>query len=432
MNNTRREFIQNGLGFVSLGMVAPSLLARAAAGTLHAPQGQAAGGKILVVMQMSGGNDGLNTVVPYADDLYYKLRPTIGVNRSDVVALSDKIGLHGSMGALKPLFEKGHLAVIQGAGYPNPNRSHFRSMEIWQTADPNSTIPGDGWLGRYFDEMGHLRQNPLEGINFGGELPRTLYADYGSVVSMQSPESFQLQPIAGPEREAEIRAFTALYRNGTMANSYADLIRKVGMGAYTSSEQIKKALAAKPGEDAAIGTATGTTLDAPPPAYPAGAGRGSVLGKNLQTVAQLIGADLGTRVFYVSAGGFDTHANQTNNHARLLGDVANSIAAFYADLERRGRANDVVLVAFSEFGRRVQENASGGTDHGAAGPMFVVGGAIKGGLYGAYPSLEDLNQGDLKFNVDFRQVYATLLDQWLATPSSKILHGQFAHLGFLG
>jgi uncharacterized protein (DUF1501 family) len=431
MNPTRREFIKNGLTFVSLGMAAPAILARAAAEkALPGSGGGARSGKILVVLQLSGGNDGLNTVIPYTEDLYYRARPTLAIRRADVVPLSDKIGLHPSMSALKPLYEQGHLAVIQGAGYPNPNRSHFRSMEIWQTADPTSAIAGEGWLGRYFDDEGHLRENPLAGINFGGELPRTLYADYGSVVSMQSPESFQLQPIAGPEREAEVRAFTALYSTGTMANSYLDLIRKTGMGAYTSSEKIKKALAAKPGDGPELGTPSGQSLDAAP-AYPA-QGRGSLLANNLRTVARLIGADLGTRIFYVSTGGFDTHANQPNNHANLLKDVADSIAAFYADLQQRGRANDVVLMTFSEFGRRVQENASSGTDHGAAGPMFVVGGAVKGGLYGQYPSLEDLNQGDLKFNVDFRQVYATILDRWLSAPSQKILNARFEPLPFLG
>jgi uncharacterized protein (DUF1501 family) len=432
MQPTRREFIKNGLTFVSLGMAAPAVLAQAAEGAKSASGGKGGNGKILVVLQMSGGNDGLNTVIPYTDDLYYKARPTIGIARADMVPISDKIALNPGLASLKPLFEKGHVAIIQGAGYPNPNRSHFRSMEIWQTADPAATIAGEGWLGRYFDDDGHLRENPLAGINFGGELPRTLYADYGSVVSMQSPQSFQLQPIAGPEREAEIKAFTDLYATGTMASSHADLIRKVGLDAYTCSEKIKRALAAKPGEGPELGTPSGSTLDAPPVAYPMGAGRGSLLAGNLRTVAQLIGADLGTQIFYVSAGGFDTHANQPRNHANLLKDVADSIAAFYADLEQRGRANDVALVVFSEFGRRVQENASQGTDHGAAGVMFVVGGAVRGGFYGQYPALDDLNQGDLKFNVDFRQVYATLLDQWLGTSSSKILKGRFEHLAFLG
>jgi uncharacterized protein (DUF1501 family) len=220
-----------------------------------------------------------------------------------------------------------------------------------------------------------------------------------------------------------------------MANNYADLIRKVGRGAYTSSEQIKKALSAQPGDGPELGTPSGQALDAPP-AYPTtGQGRNakrSTLSEDLHTVAQLIAADLGTRIYYISTGGFDTHANQPNTQARLLQDTADSLAAFYGDLQQRGLADRVTVVTFSEFGRRVQENASSGTDHGAAGPMFVLGGAVKGGLYGQYPALEDLYQGDLKFNVDFRQVYATLLDQWLATPSQKILNGSFQHLPLFG
>lgn len=433
MKPTRREFIHNGLTFVSLGMAAPALLARAAesaAAARHAGEG-----RILVVLQLSGGNDGLNTVIPYADPLYYQARPTIGINRSQVVPLSEKIGLHPGMAALKPLYEQGRLAIVQGAGYPNPNRSHFRSMEIWQTADPVSTIPGEGWLGRYFDDDGHLRENPLAGINFGGELPRTLASDFGSVVSMQSPQTFQLQPIAGQERQAEIQAFLQLYSQGTMASGYPDLVRKVGRNAYTSSEKIKRALVVKPGDGPELGAPSGQALDAPP-AYPTtGQGRNvrlSPLGENLRTIAQLIAADLGTRIFYVSQGGFDTHANQPTTQSRLLQDLADSLAAFYGDLKQRGLENQVTLVAFSEFGRRVQENASSGTDHGAAGPMFVLGGAVRGGLYGEHPALDDLYQGDLKFHVDFRQVYATLLDRWLNAPSQKILNGSFQPLPLFG
>ncbi len=422
MKATRREFISNGISFVSLGMAAPAFLANAAGAST------AKNGKILVVVQLSGGNDGLNTVIPYTDDLYYKARPTIGIARADVVTISDKIGLNPGLASLKPIYEKGHLAIVQGAGYPNPNRSHFRSMEIWQTADPQSQMPGEGWLGKYFDEDGHLKTNPLAGINIGGELPRTLYSDFGSVVSMQSPETFQLQPVAGSERTAEIKAFTELYSQGTMATSHIDLIRKIGMEAYTCSEKIKKALTVSPGDGTELGSPSGATLDA---AYPAGTGRASALGGNLKTVAQLIGADLGTQIFYVSAGGFDTHANQPRNHGNLLKDVADSIAAFIADLERRGRAKDVLTLVFSEFGRRVQENGSQGTDHGAAGPMFVVGGAVKGGLYGEYPLLNDLYQGDLKYKVDFRQVYATVLDRWLKSPSEKILKSKFEPMGFI-
>lgn len=426
MKPTRREFIGNGFGFVSLGMVAPAVLARASQLT---PGGRA--DRILVVLQLSGGNDGLNTVIPYTDPLYYQNRPTIGIPKASVVPLSNTLGLHPGMASLKPLFEKGTLAVVQGAGYPSPNRSHFRSMEIWQTADPVSTVVREGWLGRYFDDDGHLIDNPLSGINLGGELPRTLFSDFGSVVSMQSPATFQLQPIAGQERDAELKAFTDLYSTGTMATDSGDLVRKIGMDAYTSSATIKKALRAEPGDGPEPGSASGQSLDAPP--YPAGrtGGQLSPLAQNLKTVAQLIGADLGTRVYYISTGSFDTHANQPNTQALLLKDVSDSISAFYADLEQRGLADHVALITFSEFGRRVQENASAGTDHGAASCMFVVGGKIKGGFYGTYPALDDLYEGDLKFNVDFRQVYATILDGWLDAPSEKILGGRFQHLGLL-
>ena len=428
MNTTsRREFLHNGLSFLSLGMAAPALLARAAAETASQKPGKPASGKILVVLQLSGGNDGLNTVVPYTDDLYFKARPTLALAHNEVVPLSEKIGLHPSMRSLKPLYEQGHLAVIQGAGYPNPNRSHFRSMEIWQTAEPDNP-PDEGWLGRCFDAQGHLKSNPLEGINFGGELPLTLHSDYGSVVSLQTPESYQLQAVSAQEHAAEIKAFLELYSEGTQASSYSDLIRKVGKGAFTSSEKIKKALGVKGNEEGEGGGASGQSLEV---ATPAVNGRATQLHNNLQTIAQLIGADLGTRVYYISTGGFDTHANQPTSHANLLKDVADSLTAFYASLEKSGQSKNVVSMVFSEFGRRVQENASSGTDHGAAGPMFVVGGAIKGGLYGQYPSLEDLYQGDLKHNVDFRQVYATLLDKWLETPAEKILKGHFEPLPFL-
>ncbi|MDE2125884.1 MAG: DUF1501 domain-containing protein [Armatimonadetes bacterium] len=430
MELTRRACIKNGLTFVSLGMAAPSIVARAAA------QAAAGGsnGRILVVLQMSGGNDGLNTVIPYTDPLYRRYRPTIGVNAADIVSISPKIGLHASLAALKPIYDQGRLAIVQGAGYPDPNRSHFRSMEIWQTADPTARVEADGWLGRWFDADGHLKSNPLIGVNFGGEVPKTLHSDFGSVVSMQNPQSYQLQTIAYPEKVPEIRAFTQLYEQGTMANSVVDLVRKIGLDAYTTSERVRKVLLAKPAPAEELGTPSGQALDAGSPAnstlVPA-AMPNSLLARNLKAVAQLIGAGIGTRVYYVSTGGFDTHANQPPTQARVLKDVGDSLAAFYAELSRIGAQNDVVVMTFSEFGRRVQENASAGTDHGQAGPMFVMGGAVKGGLYGEYPSLADLDEGDLKYNVDFRQVYATLMDVWLKTPSASILNGSFNHLPFV-
>ncbi|CCW36693.1 hypothetical protein CWRG_01164 [Chthonomonas calidirosea] len=428
MRTTRREFIRNGLTFLSFGMMAPSSLVRAAAElTDENGRSKAGTGNILVVLQMFGGNDGLNTLIPYTNPLYYQNRPTIGIPKDQVLPISNSVGLHPSMSALRQLFEKGHVAVVQGVGYPNPNFSHFRSQEIWQTADPVSTVVREGWLGRYFDDDGHLRENPLAGINIGGELPRALYSDFGSVVSMQNPNAFQLQTIAPAEHNAEIAAFTALYSQGTMANSTDDLVRKLGLEAYTCSERIRKALQAEANQqDDEPGSPTGRTLDAP--SYVGRTGQMSPLARNLHTIAQLIKADLGTKIFYVSTGGFDTHANQFPTQARLLQDLSDSLAAFYAELEQIGVADRVTLVTFSEFGRRVQENASGGTDHGAGSCLFVMGGAVRGGFYGEYPPLDDLYLGNLKFNVDFRQVYATLLDKWLGVSSQKILNGSFTNL----
>ncbi len=433
MGNSRREFIKNGLTFVSLGMAAPAVLARAAADT--APGGEAAKssqGKVLVVLQMFGGNDGLNTVIPYTDPLYYQNRPVIGIPRTDVLPISSKIGFHPAMSAMQKLYQQGHLAVVQGVGYPNPNLSHFRSTAIWETADPVSTIVQEGWLGRYFDDDGHLRENPLAGINFGAVMPRTLNSDYGSVVSMQNPATYGFQPIYPMEKNVEVDAFTALYSKGTMASSYDDLVRKTGHRAYTSSEIIHKALRKEQLDDseAPLGSPSSQTLDAP--AYPGGIRGGlSPLAKNLKSVAQLIAADMGTTVFYVSQGGFDTHANQPPTQAQLLQDLSESLAAFYADLKQRGLLDRVMLITFSEFGRRVQQNASNGTDHGTASCLFVMGGRVNGGLHGEYPALDDLDFGNLKFTTDFRDVYATALDEWLGVSSQKVLSGSFKPLRLL-
>ncbi len=432
MSSSRRVFIKNGLTFVSMGMAAPAIIARAAADAASVGASSDKKGNILVVLQLFGGNDGLNTLIPYTDPLYYKNRPTIGVNRSEVVQLGPTVGLNPQMASLKALFDKGVLGVVQGVGYPQPNLSHFRSAEIWETADPSSTVAAEGWLGRYFDDDGHLRDNPLAGINFGAELPKTLYSDFGSVVSMQSPQTYGMATLAPVDARPEVEAFTKLYSTGTLATNYDDLVKKIGADAYSTSEQIKKALNldARNIQEQPLGSPTGRTLDAP--AYPNSLRGGlSPLAQNLKMVAQLMAADLGTRVFYVSQGGFDTHANQVPTQSALLKDMADSLTAFYADLEQRGLADRVTLVTFSEFGRRVQENASRGTDHGTASCQFIIGGKVKGGLYGTYPALDDLDMGNLKFSTDFRQVYSTLLDNWLGVSSQKVLNGTFQPLQFL-
>lgn len=424
MATSRRKFIVNGLGYVSLGLTMPAFLKAAVADETMMMSGAGAlgtgalppipKGKILVVIEMSGGNDGLNTVIPHADPAYAKLRPNIGLPSAEVVKISDKLGLHPRMTAMGKMFEKGEVAVVVGAGYPNPNRSHFESMDIWQSGDPSRTkMERSGWMARYFDSDGHFKGNPLSGVVLGSSMPLALTShdspvsvigngtDFGNSVAMlRSPA----QPgMAGAPM------------GGTVARSNADFIRNVGNDIYTSSQDIKKAMTHYD-DKAALAAA-----------YPANNG----LAQSLQTVAKLITGGLGTRIYYLSTGGFDTHANQPPQHAGILGGMSEAIAAFRRDLAFAGRDQDVMLMTFSEFGRRCQENGSAGTDHGAASSMFIVGGATRGGIYGEQPSLTDLDDGDLRFNTDFRRVYATVLDKWLAAPSTPVLGGQFEPLKFL-
>jgi len=416
---TRRQFLQNGLTFVGIGLAMPTFLMRAAQAQTGDPSAvqlpPIPGGKILVVIEMSGGNDGLNTVIPYADGGYAKARPVIGIPERDVVKLSGSVGLHPDMSAFKPLYDKGRLAVLTGVGYPNPNRSHFQSMDVWQTGNTQVDVrERTGWLARYFDKDGHFQGNPLSGITLGSALPLTLFSDTVPASVIGGGADFGFRSDA-PDHKQQTEALRALYAQGTVAGSNAEFVRNVGSEAYSSSLELKRAF-----KDYDIKAATAAK-------YPAGSG----LASGLQTVAKLITGGVGTRVYYLSMGGFDTHANQPRSHANLLGELAAGISAFYDDLEHQGRADDVVTMTFSEFGRRVRENGSAGTDHGAASVMFLVGGGVKGGVYGDYPSLSDLDDGDLKMHTDFRSVYATLLDKWLATPSTPVLGGSFPHLDFV-
>ncbi len=421
---SRRQFLQNGLAFVGLGLAMPTFLMSAASGAAHAlPTAHSLfdlslppipGGKILVVIEMSGGNDGLNTVVPYTDLGYAAARPVIGLPARDIVKLSSTIGLHPNMAALKPLYDKGQLAVVTGVGYPDPNRSHFQSMDIWQTGSPQTNVrERTGWLARYFDADGHFKGNPLSGITLGSALPLTLFSEDAPASVIGGGNDFGFKSDAG-DRGRQMDALRALYAQGTVAGGNAEFVRNVGSDAYSSSQELKKAL-----KDYDVKAAQAAH-------YPQ-----SGLASSLQTVSKLITGGVGTRVYYLSLGGFDTHANQPRQHANLLGELAEGVAAFYTDLESQGRANDVITMTFSEFGRRVHENGSAGTDHGAASVMFLAGGGLKGGIYGDYPSLTDLDDGDLRFHTDFRSVYATLLDKWLLTQSRPVLGGEFAHLGFV-
>ena len=421
MSTTRREFIQNGLSFVALGIAMPTFLMRAASaqaapgGSLFGGLPAIPGGKTLVVIEMAGGNDGLNTVIPYAAPEYMKFRPTIGVPAANVVKIDPKIGLHPRLKPFGDLYEKGRLAVVTGVGYPNPNRSHFQSMDIWQTGKPQiDARDRTGWLARYFDADGHFQGNPLSGVSLGSALPLALFAGDApaSVIGNGYNYGFGNN---GPDQGVQ-DALKALYAQGTVAGSNAEFVRNVGSDAYSSTAVLKKAF-----YDYDAGKSAATAQ------YPQGNG----LATGLQTIAKLIAGGVGSRVYYLSMGGFDTHANQPGQHANLMGQLSEAVSAFIADLEMHGKAEDVTVMTFSEFGRRCKENGSQGTDHGAASVMFVAGAGIKGGIYGDYPSLSDLDDGDLRFHTDYRSVYATLLDKWLGANSQPILGDQFPHLGFV-
>ncbi len=414
---TRREFLHNGMSFVAMGIGMPALFMEAAqANTLGklASLGSSPSStdKILVLVEFGGGNDGLNTVVPYLDPVYQKLRPKIGVRKQEVIPIDKNLGLHPRMKPLMELYEKGHLAVVNGVGYPNPNYSHFESMDIWQLADPAHQMKERvGWVARYFNEDGHLKTNPLSGLTLSGNMPLAFTAEEmaASVYSQGQEDPFTSSNKGDTEAQAKLAARRAIYSQGTVANSHLDFIRKVGQHAYTNTTEIRTALATYDKK---------ASKESRYPQY-------NDFANSMQSVAKLIIGGLSTRVYYVSVGGFDTHANQPYAHGQLLGTIAETLVAFFHDMESQGRMNDVTLMTFSEFGRRAEENDSNGTDHGTASMMFVAGGAVKGGVHGEHPSLTDLKDGDLKFTTDFRRVYANVLDSWLGADSQKVLGGKY-------
>ena len=391
-------------------------------------------GTILVVLQMAGGNDGLNTVVPYADDSYHVARPRLRLAADQVLKIDNHIALNPRLGGFKSLYDEGHLAIVQGVGYPNPNRSHFRSTEIWQTASDADHTLSEGWLGRYFDNC-CSGADPTVGVAIGEETPQAFAAKNPTGVTFSRPEQFRFRS-SEPENgkmSTEEMFFRQLNEQGggddggTAASntggsigavpgkakndlSTLDFLQRTALDAQLSSDKVL-----------AIARKYKSTV-----AYPQGQ-----LAASLNIIARMIAGGLATRVYYASQGGFDTHAGQINTHERLMGEFNDAVSAFVADLKQQGNFERVLMITFSEFGRRVQENANGGTDHGTAAPMFVFGGAVKAGLFGRYPSLTDLDHGDLKFNTDFRSVYGTVLDRWLKAPSETVLGRKFSRIGIV-
>lgn len=399
MNVSRRDFLG-----VAMGAAAPGIFQATA---LAAPPSDQPGGKqtVLVVVQLAGGNDGLNTVIPFRDPAYLEARSVLKPDAAAIRKITPDIGFHPSASGFSQLLEQGHLAVLQGVGYPQPNRSHFESMDIWHKATASIEQPY-GWLGRTVPRLGTAGT----ALQIGGDpAPLCLKGPTGPAPALKSLADYQLRVKENgddPDKRQVIERL-ADSTKGTESGSLRDLLRKSAQQSYRSAASLRR-----------VNQKYDTPVN-----YPS-----KPLGQQLKLVAQLIDAEVSERIYFTSLGGFDTHSDQPLFHPNLLTELSDSLAAFHADLKHHGHNQRVVVLTFSEFGRRVKENGSKGTDHGAAGPVFVSGGAIKGGLHGEHPSLTDLDDGDLKFHTDFRRIYATLLDDWLGVPSQQILGQEFEKL----
>jgi uncharacterized protein (DUF1501 family) len=412
MKTTRRNLLKVGLSalpVISLSGTIPAFVSQMAFAE-GGKRGELSNNNILVVLQLTGGNDGLNTVVPFGDDAYYRARPKIGVDKNRVVRLDDHFGLNPGLAPLKAVYDAGHLAVVNGCGYPSPSRSHFRSMEIWQTGNPKESQT-TGWLGHYLDHAARGGSGPVMGLNIGTELPQALVNEGAPVPSIEKLDDFRLKANPRSEQGKRERELVMALNNASDEQSPArKFLARQATNAILATEKVHE-----------------VSRENPSNVYYGYEG----VGLQLQLIASLIAANSGTRLFYLQTSGFDTHASQPEMHERLLNGVAQALAAFHQDLSSKGLAEKVMVMTFSEFGRRVAENSSQGTDHGAAAPMFVMGGKVKAGIFGKMPSLTDLDDGDLKFTTDFRRVYATILDRWLNAESEKVLGGKFEAVGFL-
>jgi uncharacterized protein (DUF1501 family) len=385
----RRNFIKQSMLTLALGSGAPSLLSRSALAAQSKD-------KILVVVNLFGGNDQLNTLIPFRNDLYYRRRPNIAIERNKVLDLGEKgqkLGLHPELRPFMGMWDSGELALIPQVGYPNPNRSHFISTSIWHTADP-SHRETEGWLGRW----GDLQDDPFCDTFIGGATPEALMGDKRSAPAIASVEGFTLR--MPPAMEAAFERELGQARKGTL-------------------EDVRRAMSNLKGAINKIGQIRTYTNKAQYPNHPFGTG--------VADVARMIAGNLGSQVYYTNLGGWDTHASQLPRQAELLGYLAQTLAAFRQDMKALGKDKDVLTMVFSEFGRRVEENSSFGTDHGKGGLMLVLGGGVKGGLYGSEPDLEDLDDGDLKYRTDFRNVYASSL-QWIAANPKEVLGGEYRGL----
>lgn len=404
----RREFLKQSAFTTAGTMMIPSFLKAYEQDQMNVDP---TGSKILVVVQLSGGNDGLNTVVPFRNDIYYRERPTLAIAREKVLTLNDEIGFNPALEPLKGLYDDGLVRVINNVGYPNPDRSHFRSMDIWQTASSSDQYLKTGWVGRYLDAAcsGAGGCAPHRAIEVDDTLSLSLKGSSVNGLALLNPKKLYNQTRDGMIKELASTSYPKTQDNAGYL--YKTMAETVSSAAYVYDRSAKSVHRTKG-------------------IYPA-----HELGNRLKTVSELIQSDTSTRVYYISISGFDTHVNQAGQQERLLRHYAEAVRAFMDDMKATNRQNDVLLMTFSEFGRRVKQNASNGTDHGTANNVFLVGGGLSGTggehIYNQAPDLDNLDAGDLKFTVDFRSIYATLLEDWLKADDLAILGNKFPKLSLV-
>ncbi len=362
------------------------------------------GYKKLVIIQLSGGNDGLNTIIPFNNDIYYKNRPGIAIPKNNIIRVTDELGFNENLGPLKNLYDKGYLSIINNVGYPNPNRSHFRSSDIWQTASDANKYYNTGWLGRYIDKYGKM---PYSGIELDDSLSLIMKGHSINGIATKNPALLF--------RNVQTPFFKKVLKNQSddhLSEHNLGYLYKTMIEAKSSAKYIYQ-----------TSKTYSNKFEYPKNSF----------GQQLKTTAKFINSNLDTKVYYISMGGFDTHANQKNRQNKLLETYGNSLEVFIKDLEQNDTFKDTLILTFSEFGRRVKQNAAGGTDHGAANNVFIIGKNLnKQGFYNDAPNLSNLDgNGDLKYAVDFRSIYATILDKWLEVDDESILNKSFSRLDFI-
>ena len=366
----------------------------------------------VVVVELQGGNDALNTIIPYNNGLYYDSRPGIGIPQDDVLKIDGELGFNPNMGPIKRLWDEGKVAIINGIGYPSPNRSHFRSMDIWYTCEPEK-VGTEGWLGRAIRAIDPKAENVLTGVNFGRGLPRALVCRGVPVASVGNLETYGLLPDIQDEmtRRYALYAFSRMYGATEGKDAVAQALGQTGIDALKGADTLRTA----------------------PQKYSSEVEYGdNPIAQSLKSAAQVMFAELGTRIYYTQFGGFDTHAGELASHSKLWQDVSRAIGDFMDDLRGHGWEDEAIVLVSSEFGRRIKDNGTG-SDHGSGGVSFIIGGAAKGGLYGEYPSLQEKDQleGDLHFNNDFRSTYSTILEEWLELDPVPIVNGQFEQFALI-